>query len=367
MLSIIALHDSVLVLAAPTAGSYTRSMVSVIVALSVSVGLALVYSALVERVDEASVHRRQLDAWVAIGAFGCWLVLAGNDLSVRRDMAIIRSDIDDADARPTQIVRHVFPDLGSSPIDRDQGEDRSTTDPALDAPSAMAQGDAAFAVLEPAPSSETDRERRSDASPPKESALQAVSASSPEIRLVIEEGAAVVVVLTEPAPGRTPRLVVIVTPTPTPSPLPITPLVPTSVPPTPDVRALPSATPHCGSADEIDFTVRIERAEADRGPDGLKVNYRARIENRSAFPVTMTDISITAQNSASGSEHYGHALRADISLSPFDRVTIEGSIPLTKSPSPFGRTDLCFSMVGETCGERDPYDMLRRCSAVDGF
>lgn len=367
MLSIIALHDSVLVLAAPSAGSYTRSMVSVIVALSVSVGLALVYSALVERLDEASVHRRQLDAWVAIGAFGCWLVLAGNDLAVRRDMAILRSHVDEADARPTQIVRRVFPDLSRAFSDRAQEGNRATSDFRRDSPSTVAQGDAVFAVLDAAPSAETDRERMSDASQPEEPALQAVSASSPESSLVIEQGVAVVAVPTEATPARTPRLVAIVTPTPTPSPLPITPLVPTSVPPTPDVRALPSATPHCGSADAIDFTVRIERAEADRGPDGLKVHYRARIENRSAFPVTMTDISITAQNSASGSEHYGHALRADISLAPFDRVTIEGSIPLTKSPSPFGRTDLCFSMVGETCGERDPYDMLRRCSAVDGF
>lgn len=343
-------------------------MFTVISALAFAVVLALVYSVLAERVDGDTVHRRQFDAWVAIGAFGCWLALASGDLTVRRDIAKRQFDLDRSDARPTEVVRGIVPSLRtpdapeiSPPLEA--ADDASVPARRIDPDGGEPEpGDEAIASSGYEPAGRSERLSRDDGTPVAISASAAEPSSSES-----GNGPPAAPLSTAPVTEPDRPIVVIVTPTSTPTSPSITPLVPTSVPPTPDVSVLPTATPHCGTPGEIDFTLRIEQAEAERGDDGLKVRYRARIENRSAFPVTLADITITAQNSASGSDHYGHALRPDISLAPFDRVTIQGSIPLTKSPSPFGRTELCFAMVGETCGVREPYTMRRRCSTVDGF
>lgn len=346
-------------------------MFTVIAALAFAVILALVYSVVAERFDAAGINRRQFDAWVAIGAFGCWLALAGGDLTARREIAKLRSDADAPQARPTAVDRRIVPAL-RTPSSAEPGEPVAEgvlvrlpeeNPEALEGESAP-DGAASAVQDERRPAAGAEAVVAESGRP-----ADTVGATAPE---VVSSGDTSSIGASEAttAPQAPVRpIVVIVTPTPSPTrPMPVyTPVLPTPVAPTPELGVLPTATPHCGSPDAIDFSVRIEQAEAERGPDGLKVRYRARIENRSPFPITLADISITAQNSAAGSEHYGHALRPDIALAAHDRVSIEGSIPLTKSPSPFGRTELCFAMVGETCGTRAPYTMLRRCSVVGGF
>ncbi len=344
-------------------------MITVISALAFAVVLALVYSVLAERFDDASVHRRQFDAWIAIGAFGCWLALASGDLTLRRDIAKLQAEDHSLAARPTEVVRSIVPALRTpaASVASDSIELPDVGPQIADVPGADAQ-----AVAQENGSDSQPGQALSggdDGASNDDHYSNAVSASAPVVKASSDEHVGILPAVTAAAPVAVRPFVVIVTPTPTPTRPRLAPtaVMPTPVVPTPDVGVIPTATPHCGTPDAIDFTLRIEQAEAERGSDGFKVLYRARIENQSSFPVTLADISITAQNSAAGSEHYGHALRPDITLAPFDRVTIEGSIPLIKSPSPFGRTELCFAMVGETCGERAPYNVRRRCSVVDGF
>jgi hypothetical protein len=112
--------------------------------------------------------------------------------------------------------------------------------------------------------------------------------------------------------------------------------------------------------------VRILEAEADQRADELLVRYRAEFTNNTAFPVTLADIDVSAQNR--GSERFGTDSPPNMLVQPGDTVPLEGSVRLTKRPSPITRTDLCISFVSESCGRREPFNnVTRRCQVVSGF
>lgn len=115
-------------------------------------------------------------------------------------------------------------------------------------------------------------------------------------------------------------------------------------------------------------SVEVTRAEAERSGQPQSVEYRARVRNESGFPVTLTGIVATAQDSRSGADQFGSDRKQDLVLDAGHGLEIEGSIKLERFPSPFGRSELCVSFVPETCGRRpDSAPVTRRCVAISGF
>lgn len=350
-------------------------MLTTLLALTMAVLLAIGYGAVVSRVDDASVGRRQVDTWAVLAAFACLLFMGAGAADAAREAGIRRGQVArlraDLEAPPAVAVRHRRPSLrpggmvgaaaappGTALAGGAVGgepEPGAAGDPAPSG--APAAGEAAVPVDYSDPEASTASEAPGEVlSGPDAGASLAVSGPAdvplpPPLR-----GA-------WPAP--TPRAVAYASPTPT--RLPIQPLPPTPPPPTESIRALPTATPHCGEPSEIAVSLQIERAEAERRDDELVVRYVAAFANRSAFPVTVADLSVTALSGSSGSELYGHELKPDMLLPPSDRVVVEGAVKLDKAPSPFGTTELCIAFVGETCGRRQPYEVQRRCITVRGF
>lgn len=348
-------------------------MLTILIALAAALALALTYAALAERMDDASLVRRQVDAWVAVGALACLVVLTAATVDVRREHRIRQTLVEEAAPEaPAIVLRRRRPSLRATPVahravEGEPAPDRGPAGPEGAPPSAPASDPAAFAA--PGVTVASTVAQRASEGP--SGRVRSVVEDVPGGRLRADElgeipaTATRVAFFPRPLPTSTPVLSVYASPTPT--ALPIDPLPPTAPPPTAPPQALPSPTPHCGTPDRIALNLRILDARSERQGDELVVRYSARIENDSDFPVTAGDMSVTALNSAAGSEHYGHERKPDMLIGARDQVTFEGAVTLTKSPSPFGSTELCLSLVGETCGQRRPYDVLRRCLTVTGF
>jgi len=343
-------------------------MITVPAALIAAAALAVVYAALSDRLDYASVHRRLLDTWSAIGALACIVVIvvggAGAAASTRRaaELALAQRPAPIARRLPVDLVTPI-PAAVNAPGEPDGLWIAGAADSGDDGLELAVDGEMVGGPGDTVVDVENRSDGRSSGSeqamaPVWDQPVGAEADDTPAVPPVLfQEGV---------YPTPSPRVVYIVTPTPTPTSRDVLPPPPT-VGPTPDMRVAPTATPHCGSPERIAFHVRIADAEVRRDGDVLTVRYRARVESRSDFPITLANISVTAQNSASGSERYGHATLPDITLGPYESATLEGGVTLTKRPSPFGHTNLCIAMVGETCGLRPAYDVTRRCSSVAGY
>jgi hypothetical protein len=348
-------------------------MLTTLLALCFAVLLAIGYAVVASQPDDASVGRRQIDTWAVALALACLLFMgtgaadAAREASVRRgQVAQVRAELQ---AAPQVAVRHRRPSLRQGP-----GAAALSEAPPSGAAAPRVPDDPVEAlVVDPltgAPVEDLADEPYAydgETPPLDELAPAGVLADPAAGASIVQPGAESP--WTPPLVGAwpvpTPRAVAYASPTPT--RLPIEPLPPTPLPPTPPMQALPTATPHCGVASAIDVALQIQSAQAERRDDELVVRYTAAFTNRSPFPVTVADLSVTALSGSSGSELYGHEAKPDMLLAPSDRVVFEGAVTLDKAPSPFGTTELCIAFVGETCGQRRPYEVQRRCMTVRGF
>lgn len=335
-------------------------------ALAAAVVMALAYTVLAERASYASVRRRQLDAWAALVALVCLLFLFSGGHDVRRSyerrlalappaptlaVAIgrqapvsLKTPLPDAVARPSGAVARAASDVAPAP-------------------------EAVAVEAAPPPSDGgvrrgTDAGRTIDARPIVADAPDA--AAQPAL---VAEGTGVPVDATVPARVPTPaRQIRIGDPPPlvVPTLQPATPR-PSMPQPPPSPTPTATATAVCGSPDDIDLSVAVREARADRTDGELVVRYRVEIGNEASFPVSLVNIHVTALNSAGGSETYGHASRPDMDVAAGAAVTIEGGLRLDRSPGPFGRTELCVTFSADSCGRRSRYEAFRRCTTVNGF
>jgi len=348
-------------------------MLTTMLALCFAVLLAIGYAVVASQPDDASVGRRQIDTWAVALAFACLLFMgtgaadAAREARVRRgQVAQVRSELQ---AGPQVAVRHRRPTLRQEPGAPFVAEAAPAGPGAGRGPDAPA-GELPVDPITGAPveyPSDEPHAYGEDGAPPDDLAPDGVIADPASGASIVQPGAAApwVPPLVGAWPVPTPRAVAYASPTPT--RLPIEPLPPTPPPPTPPMQALPTATPHCGAPGAIDIALQIQSAQAERRGDELVVRYTAAFTNRSPFPVTVADLSVTALSGSSGSELYGHESKPDMLLPPSDRVVFEGAVTLDKAPSPFGTTELCIAFVGETCGQRRPYEVQRRCLTVRGF
>lgn len=329
--------------------------------------VAVAYVVLSERFDYSTVSRRQIDVWAALTAFACLGVILYGGLEAQRELRRHPRQ-----ALPAPLTRQVVhrlhqPDLRLVAAGGSVAEaDSASADAAVSAVSGMS-----FPSDPPGDWRRSDEPARDRSSDDEDNVVEATATARTDAALPTAQTAPFVVPtqIGEPGPGPSPTATAMPIPIVTDRPPPLVTLTPhpTSDPPTPEPTSIASATPHCG--DPEDIRLRIERLDTELGrrTGSLEVSYRARIRNESDFPATMADVVVTALNHSAGSDHFGHASRPDITLAPGAVITIEGALTLTKSPPPFGSTDLCLSFVGETCGRRPPYRVVRQCSTVRGF
>lgn len=351
-------------------------MTVALVAWLAAILAALAYALLTERLDYGSVQRRQLDAWAAISALVCLtgILYGGID---ERQAAAQRVRVPDAvwpAAQPTIVPRLRHPDLRLPPA------------PPGAAPQgvamAMAPSEAPAplppAVLQVALPESPDSGSEGPASAPVEPGWLeeggdriAASAGAQVVELPGGSGEPLAWV---PGSGFVPvdpsalptavsaGIAILVIPSPSPTAAP-----PTPVPPTPQAPP-PAPAPQCGDPNAMRVSAEVTRAEAERSGQPQSVEYRVRLQNESGFPVTLTGIVATAQDSRSGADQFGSDRKQDLVLDAGHGLEIEGSIKLERFPSPFGRSELCVSFVPETCGRRpDSAPVTRRCVAISGF
>ncbi|MCC7019200.1 MAG: hypothetical protein IT332_05570 [Ardenticatenales bacterium] len=339
----------------------------VTMALAAAVMTALAYTVLTERASYASVRRRQLDAWAAVVAFLCLIFLASGGHDVRqayeRRLALAQS-----------VTAPVIPIGRRAPVSLRTPSPESVARPdgaVRRAESAAASGAAEALPVAPDAPSEAPRPAASD---PERQPVDGLRAGDALVSAVGDEPV-LVVIGTEAPPEATAVLAVptavrryAVDPPPLIVPTLRAPTAPPSMPqPLPPATPTATATPECGSPDDIELALSIRDARADRSDGDLVVRYRVEVGNGAGFPVTLANINVTALNSAGGSETYGHATRPDTTVGAGASVVLEGGLRLDRSPGPFGRTELCISLTGDTCGRRSRYEAFRRCSTVNGF
>jgi hypothetical protein len=341
-------------------------MAAGVLALVGAVVLAVAYVVLSERFPYATVHRRQLDVWAVVASLACLGVIVYGGADAQRTVRARRLAALDESSLPKQVYYRVHrADLRTLPS---EAEEEPLPDAAVGSEGAVPQEGAIT------PASDTDARTAPDDGSQNDAAAGGELAADGEpggfavpptlewVRVILPSD--------EPPPPRP-------SPTSTPDPIGVAtqrhaPGSTATLPPTPDAPTQeatrePRPTPHCG--DPEDIRLRVERLDTslDRSGSELVVTYRARIRNESAFPATMADVMITALNHDAGSEQFGHATRPDVTLEPGAVITLEGALTLTKMPPPFGSTDLCISFVGESCGRRPPYRVVRQCATVRGF
>ncbi|RIL06550.1 hypothetical protein DCC79_15370, partial [bacterium] len=171
-----------------------------------------------------------------------------------------------------------------------------------------------------------------------------------------------------PEPPATPavsRVVIVTLAPPTPTPEPPTATAEPTLAPTVE----PAPTAFCGPPNAMRLVLDVDGAQADRRSEPQGVSFRSTVRNDSAFPVSLTGLVITAQDSRSGADQFGSDRRQGaVEIAPGQSVSIDGVVKLDKFPSPFGRSELCVSFVAETCGRRsDQRPVTRRCTSISGF
>ncbi len=345
-------------------------MTAAVFALAMAVVMVIVYGVFAERLDYASVRRRQLDVTAALTAAVCLagIVYGGAATRGRLPESSPPTPQPTVDAPSPQAQRAVVEvagsvagvtDLGNVPVQLLAGaieDDVAQGGQEIDVPVGASEGrgpegrrspGAAAATLEPVP--------LATLMVPEVSTPTAVTIPpSPTIRATTPTATATAVN-------------VVVTRVPTVrSPATWTPPAPTAVPPTQMPLPLPSATPHCGDPYSGLVAMSDLSANADRDGQDLLVRFRARVRNDASFPLTVAEISATALNQVAGSEQYGNLRLADIAIEPGAVITLEGTVVLTKLPPPFGRTELCLSFAVESCGVRAER-LVRQCANVRGF
>jgi len=354
-------------------------MVAALTALGGAIVTVVVYVSLTERMDYASVPRRQLDTWAAVMALACLtaIVYAGA-ASRQADIARARHPRSPlAPAEPHEILRRRRPDLGSGVPTRPGGDAGSSSGQPSSygaPPPAEARQRVAMPGYAPAHGGTEPQARPPDAGAPVPfGVLPLANAPAPGVaptptaiaRLVpAYRDVTPMPIATADQPAVRPVIITAVPVFPTLPPPP-----PPAAPPTPAPPAEPTAPPQCGDPGAIDVRVEITEAEADRRSDPQAVRYAVRVRNASSFPLSLTNIAATAQDSRSGSDQFGSDRKSyDIDAAPGRWVEIQGTIKLEKFPSPFGRSELCISFVAETCGRRSPQKpVTRRCSMISGF
>lgn len=351
-------------------------MVAVLIGLSVAVVTACAYTILSERMDYASVHRRQLDAWAAMAAVTCLAGILFGGAEARSAAQAIARDGYAGRAGAGTAAAARFDRLVEPPLPGGDGQ-AATAAPAVHAP-AVQPAPLAVPTTAPAPA-EHPEGRRDDPAPRviAEPAAPQVPAAAPEIDLapwleptVVTRRAdpsglyapATPVPPAAPAVGRV-AIVTLVPPTPSPAP-PTATAEPTSAP-----TVEPAPTAFCGQPNAMRLVLDVGGAQADRRSEPQGVSYRSTVRNDSAFPVSLTSLVITAQDSRSGADQFGSDRRAGaVEIAPGETMSIDGVVKLDKYPSPFGRSELCVSFIAETCGRRsDQRPVTRRCTSISGF
>ena len=347
-------------------------MATALLALAGAVLTVILYVALTEQLDYTSVRRRQLDSWALVMSLAWLSGIVYGGVDVRLNAPIYRVP-PFLPAPPPQVIPRLTPpalylDPAGSPVAPPVSPD-AVVAAAVVPVAPVAQPVEAVGDHDPAPdhgSKEGDvaamvstGSTGSDYAP----VAPPMPTATPSSVLVPLPGWPVA-----PAPQPGPTHAVIALPTLVPRiPATPTPAPPTAVPPTEEPVAPPVPTLQCGEPAHIDMNVRITEAEAEQHDNDLVVRYRVEVTNNSTFPVTMANIEVAALSRGSGSERFGYDTPPNVLLQPGASVPIDGAVRLTKRPSPMSKTDLCITFVGESCGRRLPYSVIRRCSTVSGF
>lgn len=329
----------------------------------------LLYLALTEQLDYASVRRRQLDAWAAI--FACvWLFgIAYGGASAVQERASA-PPIHASDLAVPAIPRVHQPDLSlpAAPESEASGEDDlglapASIPPALsvstdgDGPSAASDAESKRGAS--AEDRRLDDREEAASSEPAEVLAEDLPVLPPEAAPVSEIIALPPSVPIEAPPTAVPVVIV----------LPSAPPPPTATPrpPVAEPRAPLQPTPHCGNPNDIEVQLSILDAYAQRDADRHVVRYEVAIANKSGFPVEITNVVVTAQDAKSGNDQFGNERRSDMRIDALRDFTLDGGVVLEKHPSPFGRSELCVSFVTQTCGQRSRFPNTRRCENIRGY
>jgi hypothetical protein len=350
-------------------------MFATLMALGGAVVTVLLYAVAAERMDYATVQRRQLDLWVAAIGFGCLVTILYGAAEVRRTNGAVPTPAPMAATRPPLVTRHFAPDLHRGTVPSDPA---AAGDEAVAAQAVATDNGAPIssAATEPAaPYYHGIGWRRPTAvslpgpQPVAPASLPVASAvSMPSWRGVFTPVLEVLPLATPMPPGHEIPIATLAATA--------LPRDPTDVPPPqrplptepPDVGPpLPTATPYCGDPQDIRVTLDVVDAFVDRGGDTLAVGYRAEVRNASAFPVTLVDIAAVVESRDVGSERFGHQSVSDVALEPGVLHRLDGRVELTKSPPPFDLTRLCVSFVPQTCGRALPYRITKHCFDTRGF
>jgi hypothetical protein len=346
-------------------------MTAAVMALGLAVFTVVAYATLSERLDYASVRRRQLDLWAVATAFGCF-------------GAIVYGGV----ATTSQSVRPA-PQATAVPGQRPELPAGGPEHDAAPAPAPGVMAAAPVQLLAPPPAP-VPADPLLGPAPASDAAPAAPVADEPELGDAAAGATAtafgpaaystVQVTLVSPT---VPVVALLPGPTRTPAPEPtaaaalptrnVPPrIAPTRTPapaqptPTEGWEPLPSSTPSCGEPALGQLDMDDFSASADRDGADLVVHFHARVRNGASFPLTLSDISAAALNQTAGSEQYGHARLSDIAVEPGAVIDLEGAVELSKLPPPFGRTELCVSFALDSCGQRADRT-VRQCATVHGF
>lgn len=338
-------------------------MFHVLIGLAGAMATLVVYSILTERLPVISLRRRQLDSWACLLALG-WLGGIAYGGAVVQSRPLEDDGSNDAvrhrEMRPPPVLRLTPPALQrpGDPVrlvvNRPDPTPHLAAQPPVPAPSSGAgfesdedpnASDTETTVLEAMPGlalvpAPTEVPRLGVAT------LNALRAAPTADRSPV---------IATRAPAALPTIVLLPTHPPTPSPFP------TPRPPAPAPTAV------CGDPKAIRLEVRFDDAAADNDGRGLAVRYHLRVLNDSAFPVHLAEAVLAALSRGPGAEQFGSQRLDEVILAANSVYDLDGTLTLDRRPSPMTRTDLCMSFVPESCGQREPYRVFRRCTAVHGF
>lgn len=348
--------------------------------LVVAVVTACAYVLLTEHMDYASVPRRQLDAWAAMAAMTCLVGILFGGVEARTEAMLraeqARQGLPVGGTAPmAPIPRLVEPPLGGAQAVPAAAEAPDVRVELLPDPAVPAVADPVADVFD-ADDDAVSSDRSPDPAPIVPSLLDEVlpvapvpeaerwAVPTPIVRRTGPSGIFAPATATPAVAERPGKAVVITAVPPLPTPVPPTAtLAPTLAPTAP-----PAPTAFCGDPNDIRVVLDIGDADADRRSDPQGIRYRSTVRNDTAFPLNLTSIVITAQDSRSGADQFGSDRRIDVQIGPGGTAEINGIVKLDKYPSPFGRSELCVAFVAETCGRRsDQRPVTRRCTSISGF
>ncbi len=340
--------------------------------IALLVGLAVLagYLALSERLEAGTLPRRQVDAWAIVLAVICLAGIGWSGFQARlAGEAAAQLAYAPLPAWPTPVRRLQMPDLTI---------DHGRWWPQAAAPTSAVGALRSLALgsvdEEPLPPAGVGSGGGDDARSEGQSASDA--AQAPEFVVVVTEPplSEPVTALPLPTSTRPPPLPATATPRPVMWPTATPWIVPTDARQRPTLffataepRPLATRTPHCGSPERIELRVKSIAAEVDCTAGQMVVHYLVRVRNDSGFPATVAEVMVTAVNRSGASEQYGSVRLPDVTLEPGATIDLDGALTLVKAPGPFGTTDLCISFVGESCGQRAPYRVVRQCARVGGL